>query len=278
MGKNKESQIIIKTEGDALLWKVDTDKEFEKEVQLKVQEGCQAIVYLDGQYRETFFANTNIQWKKFKKNDIKIYGTNAGKDFEIKFGFGNIVFHDDVIDDTVNVGIHGTCNFRIQDGSKLHLVFTGYDKVTPDDIRTKYFPKLQTVVTSKCSAVFERHGYRDVQQTLLELSTIIRESIEAEMFDSGIFLDSCNVMSVHFPEGYEQRFQNKVDENNDSYNNRNSSEDQVMNDLRIIRELNNLNGNNNNNNQQVAKLLCPKCGRQVQVGTKFCPTCGARLG
>ena len=277
MGRNKESQIVINVENDCLLWKVDTDKEFEKTVQLKMQEGCKAIVYVDGVYNDTLIGNKEIPMKKYRNNQLTIYAINSGKEFEIRFGFGNIVFHDEVIDDTVNVGIHGTCNFRVQDGKKLHGIFNGFEKITTEDIRTKYFAKLQTVVMSKCSEIFEQYGYRDVQKTLLELSNVIRSNIDTDMFNAGVVVSSCNVMNIHFPEGYEQRFQDKVDADKNELYGRNSAEQQVQNDLRIIRELGSLNNNTQTPNR-VAKLLCPKCGREVQPGTKFCPTCGARLG
>ena len=277
MGRNKESQIIINVENDSLLWKVDTDKEFEKEVQLKMQEGCKAIVYVDGVYNDTLMGNKIIPMKKYKNNQLTIYAVNSGKEFELRFGFGNIVFHDDVVDDTITVGIHGTCNFRVQDGRKLHSVFNGFEKVTTEDIRSKYFAKLQTVVMSKCSEIFEQYGYRDVQKTLLELSNVIKSNIDADMFSSGVVVSSCNVMNIHFPEGYEQRFQDKVDAERNETSGRSSADQQIMNDLRIIRELNDIT-RGQNGGAQTAKLLCPKCGREVQVGTKFCPTCGARLG
>ncbi len=281
MGKNRESEIIISVEGDNILWKIDTDKEFEKEVQLKMQEGCKAIVYIDGIYNDTLIGNKILPMKKYKSKTLAIYAVNSGKEYEIKFGFGNIVFHDSVIDDTITVGIHGTCNFKVQDGKKLHLDFNGFDKINTEDIRNKYFAKLQTVVMSKCSEIFENYGYRDVQKTLLELSKIISENIQNDMYNAGILLSSCNVMNIHFPEGYEERFQNKIDDSNNMFNN--SQDQQAMNDLRIIRELNNMNANNNNNNNQpqkpqTAKLLCPRCSHEVKPGTRFCPACGAKLG
>lgn len=278
-GSKKVSEILVKPDGESVVWKVDYDpSELSKIVKVKITEGSAAIVFKDGGYEKTIRRDEELDWARVYKKEnstISIYGTDMNKLFEMKFGFGEIPFHDDEIDDTVEIGVRGICKFRINDPKALLLAMgTNQDSIKVDTVRAKFFGDLETAVRSKCTKVFEDHGYVDVQGALDEMSKFIQKSIEQDMINAGIMVESCKLVGVNFPEGYVEKYQNKVDSTKQHDEERYDSDKKFMNDLQVIKEL----GKMNNGVNTPSAKVCAFCHFENDSTSKFCNRCGKKLG
>lgn len=273
----KESEIQVRADGASVMWKVNVDgTDFANTVKINVGEGSAAVVYKDGGFAQMYKRSDVIDWKNLVKKGgsvISIYGVDTGRSFDILFGFGGIVFHDTTIDDTTEVGIRGVCRFKVTDPKTLLLnMGTSNETITVEDIRKKFFSNLETASRSECTKIFENHGYRDVQGALLDLSNIVKKSVEGEMYQGGIMIESCKISDVHFPEDYTRKFQNKVDADKAHEEEKFDGNTKFMQDLQIIKELNNSKSESTNKS-----YVCAFCHFTNEAGSKFCNRCGKKL-
>lgn len=277
-GKDLQKEIYISSREDCLIYKVEVDvSQAAKVIKLRVEAGCQAAAYSNGQLIGTYEPKKDaweIDLKKAKRsNDIvTIVGINIGRQFKILFGIGGIPFKDREAKLDVPVGLHGECNCRLIDGTKIYTdLGVDREKVTVEDVREKIEAGLKTIVTSEFANNLDKYTYHTIFGTLSELSGSVKKQSYEAFNKDGIELIDCFIEGIGFPEDYLEKREKAIKEKSDKiYQPIPAGDDELLNTILQNRD-------KEQEKKEHVTNKCPHCKKENDPKSKFCKFCGRKL-
>lgn len=273
----RTEEIFVEPNFEYVLWEIPVQGIKAKKVILRIANGCQAICYVNGVAHLYETGKHELMWRKALNagNQMSLMGINRSKVFKFNFGVGHIPFHDIEADCTVEVGIHGDCEFTVFDGECICSAFGGMQNVSPKDINEKLFLKFQEYLKSELSKVLERYDYHTIDQSVSDLSKTLEKCFKEEFFKDGVLISRCSVSGTVFPQDYAQERQERIE----AKKNKRARERDKKEEMEFLRGLNKVNHSlpENNANLDQKTIFCPRCGQKNEAGTKYCKFCGIKF-
>lgn len=202
-------ELVISARDDCLVWRVDTDGDYAKLVEINVDDGCYGVMYFNGRkYRAFPTGLYNFEWRMYEKNSGKITVAAASVNGIVKlpFGAGRVAY--EFSDGASELGVNGTCAVKLVYSKalpedrryaacdKLQAAYAGKEKIGTAEIGEKWRNKLSNVVKSTLAeAVAARAGLSRAELNAAfdkEIKPLIIAEINklaGELADEGLEID-----------------------------------------------------------------------------------------
>ena len=273
----RTEEIHVEPNSEYVIWEIPVQGIKAKKVILRVANGCQAICYVNGGAHLYETGKHELMWRKALNsgNQVSLMGVNRAKVFKFNFGVGHIPFYDIEADYTVEVGIHGDCEFTVFDGESICSAFGGVRSVSPKDINEKLFLKFQEYLKSELSKVLERYDYHTIDQSVSDLSKAVEKCFKEEFLKDGVLISRCSVSGTVFPQDYAQERQERIE----AKKNKREKERDKKEELEFLKRLSKTDHSQPENNASLDQktIFCPRCGQKNEAGTKYCKFCGIKF-
>lgn len=229
-------EIVIAERDDCLFFRVDSEGEHAKIVEINVGDGCYAVMYFNGRkYRAFPTGLYNFEWRMYERNSGKITlaAVNVNGTVKLPFGAGRIVYA--FSDGASEIGINGSCVFkpiyyksvpedkRYSTCDKLQAAYSGKDKIGVDEIVSKWKSRMSNAVKSAlASAVAARSGMSRVELSAAFDSEIKPHLIDAiyefseELTDEGLEIEDIVIDRLFIAESSAPVVNEVVEERNES--------------------------------------------------------------
>ena len=275
----KPDVINVTSNGDYLLWDISVSQIKSRKVILNVSEGCQAILYLDGIAHPYYPGSHTLEWKKKAEGHmVSAVGVNLEKTFTLKFGAGSIIFYDREIEETTHVGVWGECEVAVMDAKSSHNTFGNSVKnITVSDVKEKLDLKFKEFINAELSQTLKESDYTTVNASINKLSDSLKEKFSQELHGLGVYVTSCSIPSVNFPQGYNEHRQKIIDQK--KRDRRQNIERKK--ELDFIGKLSEISAATASKDKvepaEKKPMFCPRCGKENPAGVKYCKFCGIKL-
>ena len=202
-------ELVISARDDCLVWRVDTDGDYAKLVEINVDDGCYGVMYFNGRkYRAFATGLYNFEWRMYERNSGKITVAAASVNGIVKlpFGAGRVAY--EFSDGASELGVNGTCAVKLVYSKalpedrryaacdKLQAAYAGKDKIGAAEIGAKWRNKLSNAVKSMLAeAVAARAGLSRAELNTAfdkEIKPLIVAEINKltdELADEGLEID-----------------------------------------------------------------------------------------
>lgn len=275
----KPDVINVTSHGDYLLWNISVSQIKSRKVILNVSEGCQAIFYLDGIAYEYPPGSRTLEWKKVAEGHmVSVVGVNLEKTFTLTFGAGPIIFYDREIEETTHVGVYGQCDVTVMDANSIHKIFGNSVKnISVSDVKKKIDLKFKEVINAELAQTLNESDYTTVNASINKLSDSLKEKFSQELHGLGVYVTSCSIPSVNFPQGYDEHRQEIIDQKKRDRR-QNIERKKELDFIGKLSEISTASASKNNAQTAEKKsAFCPRCGKENPAGVKYCKFCGIKL-
>lgn len=277
-------EIVVQPNNEKLMWSIDTSR-LAYDAELIVNMGCQVLYIVNGSLSNVFDAGKyiiNPKKQRRENNIITLVGVNRGKTFSLVWGVGEIPYRDRDSKTETEIGMNGEYTLQLLQPATLYTTF-GKTDVLPKDIADKTRSKLAEILKTQLSQRVENYSYINIQSAQGQISDMIRDAFEKEMFQLGFALESFALREIYFPEEFKNKRIQDIAKG-DEYDNRlrKAAEEKLVRrrqreETDTMKEF--LKGVNASaaHSEPSADPKCPVCGMICKAGTLFCPKCGKKL-
>lgn len=277
-------EIVVQPNNEKLMWSIDTSR-LAYDAELIVNMGCQVLYIVNGSLSNVFDAGKyiiNPKKQRRENNIITLVGVNRGKTFSLVWGVGEIPYRDRDSKTETEIGMNGEYTLQLLRPATLYTTF-GKTDVLPKDIADKTRSKLAEILKTQLSKKLENYSYINIQSAQGQISDMIRDAFEKEMFQLGFALESFALREIYFPEEFKNKRIQDIAKG-DEYDNRlrKAAEEKLVRrrqreETDTMKEF--LKGVNASaaHSEPSADSKCSVCGMICKAGTLFCPKCGKKL-
>lgn len=275
----------------------------EGQVAIFCDKGRMADVFLPGYYKlETDslpILTSLLSWKYGFETPFKseIYFVNTTRFAKQRWGTANPIMLRDPDFGAVRVRGYGTYSFRVKDAYVFMTELSGSHSTFRTEDITDH---IRSMLVMAISDAMGESGVSvvDMAANLLELSDVVKKSLDKRFEEMGLELVDFNFENVSLPAELEKAMDEnarlgmmrrnvdvytqiaQADALKEAAKNPGMAGSTMSAGLGLgmgMHMMNAMNGGMGASNAGIAKKICPECGAQVPADSRFCTACGASL-
>lgn len=275
----------------------------EGQVAIFCDKGRMADVFLPGYYKlETDslpILTSLLSWKYGFETPFKseIYFVNTTRFAKQRWGTANPIMLRDPDFGAVRVRGYGTYSFRVKDAYVFMTELSGSHSTFRTEDITDH---IRSMLVMAISDAMGESGVSvvDMAANLLELSDVVKKSLDKRFEEMGLELVDFNFENVSLPAELEKAMDEnarlgmmrrnvdvytqmaQADALKEAAKNPGMAGSTMSAGLGLgmgMHMMNAMNGGMGASNTAAAKKICPECGAQVPADSRFCTACGASL-